>query len=421
MRRKLLTAGVAAMLFSAPLLAEDWPQWRGKDRDAKAVDPGLKLDWEKKAPEHLWTIDGMGQGYASMSIVNDRLYTTGNTAEGQKVVCVDLPSQKVVWSTPMTSKAPEHGYEGSRCTPTIDGDRLYAVASDGQIFCMNTEDGNVIWKHSFESEWDGKMMSVWGFSESPLVDGDRVVCTPGGDQAMMVALDKMSGDVIWKSPFSYNGERGKDGAGYSSIVISNAAGVKQYVQLIGRGLIGVQASDGKFLWVYDKVANDVANIPTPICFGNFVFASSGYGTGAALLKISKVRNVVKAEEEYFLDAKTFQNHHGGMVQFGDFIYTGHQHNKGFPLCLHVPSGKVRWGGNIRPVGDGSAAITAVNDQLIFRYQDGTLALINATPKAYQLKGTFKPEYQERESWSHPVVVNGKLYLREQDKLMCYQL
>src|SRR5690606_13405370 len=157
----------------------------------------------------------------------------------------------------------------------------------------------------------------------------------------------------------------------------------------------------------DKVANDVANIPTPICFGDYVFASTGYQTGACLIKVSKARNGVVAKEEYFLNAKTFQNHHGGMIKDGDFIFAGHQHGKGFPICIHVPTGKVRWGGNIRPVGNGSASVVEVNDQLIFRYEDGTVALINANPKKYEFKGSFTPEYQERESWAHPIVVGDK--------------
>ncbi|SFI57543.1 PQQ-binding-like beta-propeller repeat protein [Planctomicrobium piriforme] len=401
--------------------AEDWPQWRGANRDGKSEEPGLKLDWKSKPPQHLWTISGMGNGYASVSIANNRLYTTGNFPDGQAVVCIDLASQKPVWRTPVTSGPPQHDYAGSRSTPTIDGDRLYIVSSDGRICCLNTADGKVIWTRDFRQDFGGKLMSGWGFSESPLVDGDRVVCTPGGDAAAMVALDKLTGKEIWRTAVPYQGDRGKDGAGYSSIVISEGAKTKQYVQMVGHGLIGVRAEDGKLLWGYDKVANDIANIPTPLVKGDFIFASTGYQTGACLLRLTKTKEGVNAKEVYFLDPKTFQNHHGGMILDGDFIYAGHQHNKGIPICVHLPTGKVRWGGKARPPGEGSAGVTEVNDQLIFRYQDGTVALINANEKTYELLGTFKPEYQERESWAHPVVAGGKLYLREQDKLMCYQL
>lgn len=407
-------------LFMVSTVQADWPQWRGPARDGKATSQGLRLDWSGQQPRHLWTVEGVGGGYASVSIVNGRIYTTGNTADGQSVTCIDAESGKLLWTTPLTTEAPKHGYEGSRCTPTIDGDKAYVVTSNGQISCLRTSNGEVIWTRSFK-DFGGKMMSGWGFSESPLIDGDRVLCTPGGQDAMIVALNKNSGEEIWRTGIPELGDAGKDGAGYSSIVIGNGAGVKQYITLVGRGVIGVRAADGKYLWGYNRVANGTANIPTPIPIGDYVFASSGYGTGACLLKLVAKDGGVEAEEQYFLDAKTFQNHHGGMILDGDYIYAGHQHNKGFPICLEWKTGEVKWGGDIRPVGKGSAAITYVDGQIIYRYQDGLVALISASPEGYSLNGTFTPEYQEKESWSHPVVVDGKLYLREQNKLMCYKL
>ncbi len=265
-------------------------------------------------------------------------------------------------------------------------------------------------------------MSGWGYSESPLIDGDRLICSPGGKDAMIVALDKKTGNEIWACEVDDLGEKGKDGAGYSTVVISEAAGIKQYVQLTGRGLIGVRAKDGKLLWNYNRVANGTANIPTPIVSGDHVFASTGYGTGAFILKLSKRGATgVKAEEEYFLESNTLQNHHGGMIRIGDHLYTGHKHNEGFPICVEISSGDVLWGGDERGPGSGSAAITAVDGHLIFRYQNGIVALIEATPDEYRLKASFKPVHQEKESWAHPVVANGRLLLREQDKLMCYDL
>ncbi|MCA9054341.1 MAG: PQQ-like beta-propeller repeat protein [Planctomycetaceae bacterium] len=403
------------------LTAADWPQWRGPDRNGIAANEHIRTNWKAKPPKLLWVSEGMGEGYASMSIVDGRLYTTGNRDGAQAVICADAASGEVQWSTPITDKNPKHSYGGSRCTPTIDGDRLYAVSSDGKIACLKISDGSLVWSEAFQ-QWGGKMMSGWGFSESPLVDGDWVLCTPGGQDAMVVALNKLDGSLVWQSAIPSIGDRGGDGAGYASIVVSNGGGVKQYVTTVGRGAIGIRAKDGKFLWGYNRVANGTANIPTPIIDGDYVFVSTGYGTGAALLKLSRTDNGgVQAEEQYFLDGKEFQNHHGGMVKLGDYIYAGHQHNKGFPVCLEMKTGKTVWGGKIRPVGEGSAALTCVDGQLIFRYQNGVVALIEATPKGYNLQGQFTPEVQERESWSHPVVVDGKLYMREQNKLMCYDV
>ncbi|MFG0240798.1 MAG: PQQ-binding-like beta-propeller repeat protein, partial [Gimesia chilikensis] len=358
---------------------------------------------------------------AGVSIKDNRLFTTGNLPEGQAVIAVNIDDGKILWKTNLLELNPEHGYPGARCTPAIDGDRLYAITSNGAISCLSVADGEVIWTKNFEDEWDGKMMSKWGFSESPLVDGDRVLCTPGGKDAMMVALDKTTGREIWRTSVSDLGQKGKDGAGYSSIVISNAGGVKQYVQLTGRGVIGVRASDGKLLWNYNPVANGVANIPTPIVSGDYVFCSTGYGTGSALLKLSKEGDGIKAEEVYFLDPKTMQNHHGGMVLYKDHIYCGHGHNNGFPLCLDLKTGKVAWGGKIRGEGSGSAAVVFADGNLIYRYQSGEVALIEANPKEYILKGSFKADQVLGKAWAHPVVCGGKLYLRDQDVLMCYDL
>ncbi len=409
-------------LLTSVSFSQNWPQWRGPARDGHSPDKDLKLDWTAKAPELLWMASGTGQGYASLAVVDGVIYTTGNKQDGQYVVALKADGGEPIWERNLTSKAPKHGYEGSRCTPTVDGGRVYAITSDGAISCLDAKSGEVKWSQPF-SKWRGRMMSNWGFSESPLIDGDLVLCTPGGKDAMVVALNKMTGEEAWKCKAPASEGEGKDGAGYSSIAISNGAGVKQYVTLVGRGAIGVRASDGKLLWTYNKVANETANIPTPICHGNFVLSSSGYGGGGTgLVELSKDGDGVKATEKYWLDRKVLQNHHGGMIQVGDYVYLGHGHGKGKPTCLELASGEIKWGGQKnRGVGTGSAAISMVGETLIFRYESGELALIKATPDGYELKGAMKPEFQKGRSWSHPVICRGRLYLREQDKLMCYQL
>ncbi|WP_373649145.1 PQQ-binding-like beta-propeller repeat protein [Schlesneria sp. DSM 10557] len=405
-----------------PKSSKDWPQWRGEKGDNISPFKGIAKDWEATPPELLWQLEGMGQGYASVSIVGDRLYTTGNIGDSQAVVAVDLKTRAVAWTAPLTDSVPKHGYDGSRCTPTVDGDRLYVITSNGQISCLKVADGSVVWSKNFEKEWNGRMMSGWGFSESPLVDGKHVLCTPGSEEAMIVCLNKVNGKEVWRSAVPDAGEKGSPGAGYSVMTISNGAGVKQYVQLIGRGLIGVRASDGKHLWSYNKIANGVADIPTPIVSGDYVFGSTGYDDGgSALLKLKRSGKGVEAVEQYSRAAKQLQNHHGGMVLMGEHLYFGNGHNNGFPICVDLISGDVKWGGKLRGVGQGSAAITAVDGHLIFRYQSGEVALIEATPNEYKLKGSFMPVYQERESWAQPVVADGKLYLREQNTLMCYDI
>ncbi|MBX3441820.1 MAG: PQQ-like beta-propeller repeat protein [Planctomyces sp.] len=422
-RRSSLSATLVAALFctaTLSVIAADWPQWRGLERDGRSTE-AIRRDWDANPPAHLWTVEGMGRGYASVAVVDGRLYTVGNRDNAQCIICVDAESGRPIWSSKITDSVPRHDYEGSRSTPTVDGDKIYAVSSDGGIACLNLADGSPVWRRSFR-DFGGQLMSGWGFSEGPLVDGDNVICTPGGPNAVMVALNKATGKDVWRCAMPRAEARGRDGAGYSSIVVSNAGGVKQYVQTVGHGVIGVRARDGKFLWGYDKVANDVANIPTPLVSGDHVFASTGYGAGAALLKLNKAGDGIRPEEVYFLQANVFQNHHGGMVLDGDVVYAGHGHGQGFPTCLNWRTGKVVWGGSRqRGPGEGSAALTQVGDGLLFRYQNGVLALIDASPQGYKLLGTLTPDYQEGDSWSHPVVVNGKMYLREQDRLMCYDV
>jgi outer membrane protein assembly factor BamB len=270
-------------------------------------------------------------------------------------------------------------------------------------------------------DFGGSMMTMWKFSESPLVDGERLVFTPGARDAALVAVDKRTGQTIWKAAVPDLGPKGKDGAAYSGIVISNGAGTKQYVQLLGRGLVGIRASDGKFLWGYNRIANDVANIPTPLVRGNYVFTSTGYQTGAALLELRKEGEGLAAKEVYFLPSSTFQNHHGGLVLVGNHIYAGHGHNKGFPISIDFMTGKVAWGGDIRNAGSGSAAVLYADNRLYYRYQNGVVLLLEATPAGYHEKGSFTIPEVSHPSWPHLVIADGRLYVREQDSLYVYDV
>jgi outer membrane protein assembly factor BamB len=401
-------------------LADDWPQWRGPNRDGQSAEKGIIKSWEDSPPELLWMVEGMGRGYSSVSVAKGKIYTTGNFDGGQGVIAARVKDGEVLWRKKLTDSVPNHGSGGARSMPAVDGDLLFVTTSNGTIACLTTA-GNVKWQKDFKEEWDGKMMSGWGFSESPLVDGDVVVCTPGGPKAIMVALDKKTGRTKWECEMPDIGSRGRDGAGYGSIVISNAAGVKQYVQMVGRGVIGVRAKDGGFLWGYNKVANGTANIPTPVVAGEHIFCSSGYGTGSALLRLKKNGDAgVEVEEVYFLKSKSLQNHHGGMILHNGYIFCGHGHNDGKPICLDVESGEASWGPE-KGAGHGSAGLIYVDGHIIYRWQSGHLGLVEASEGGYKLKGSFMPKHQEKESWAHPVISGGKLYLREQDKLMCYGL
>jgi outer membrane protein assembly factor BamB len=379
----------------------------------------LLKQWDEDGPELVWKATGLGRGFSSAVVVGGRVYTAGDRGEDQVVIALTAEDGKQFWSTRISPKA-GGGPAGPRGTPTVDDNRVYVVGGNGVIAALDTDSGEVVWKKDMKKEFKAPTPG-WGFAESPLVDGDRLICTPGAKDAMMVALDKKTGDVIWKSAYTEKDKQGFGGAGHASIVISNGGGVKQYVQLIGHGLIGVRANDGKLLWNYDGVANGTANIPTPIVSGDYVFGSSGYGKGSALLKLvgSGTEEVV-AEELYFLKAKTLQNHHGGLILVGDYIYGGHGHGNGFPICVELKTGDVAWSEG-RGAGTGSAAVAYADGHIYFRYENGVVALVEASPKGYKLKGKFTIPNVKDPSWPHPTIIGGKLYLREQDTLYCYDV
>lgn len=412
--------GLVAAAAAAQQARVEWPQWRGPNRDAISKDTALLKEWKAGGPPLAWQASGLGAGFSSVSLANGRLYTMGDLDGEQHVLALDSSNGKLLWKA-MVGPIWEDDYPGPRGTPTTDGDLLYAVGTEGNLVCLEAATGKERWRRSLERDFGGRMMSGWKFSESPLVDGERVLVTPGARDAALVALDKKTGKEIWRAAIPDLGPKGRDGAAYSSIVVSEGAGVRQYVQLLGRGVIGVRASDGKFLWGSNRVANGTANIPTPVVRGDHVFASTGYQTGSVLLKLQKQGDGVDASEVYFLDNRTFQNHHGGVVVIGDYLYGGNGHRLGFPTCLEFATGKVAWGGDIRNEGRGSAAVAYADGNLYFRYEDGTVILIEATPLGYKPKGHFSIPNVKKPSWPHPVIAGGRLYLREQNDLYVYDV
>lgn len=413
------------LLVGDPALSADWPQWRGPLRDAHSAETGLLQAWPEGGPELLWRSRGFGSGYSSVAVAGGRIFTMGDIGEDQYLFAASDEDGSILWKQRVGPAWTEAMFGGSRGTPTVDGDRVYALGTDGDLLCAAVKNGEVVWRRNLAKDFSGKMMYAggrydWRFSESPLVDGERLIVTPGVVGAALVALNKATGEEIWRAAIPRLGEQGLDGAGYSSAVISEAAGVRQYVQLLGRGLVGIEAETGRFVWGYNRIANGVANIPTPIVSGDHVFASSGYGSGAVLLKLSKSETGVAAREVYFLTADQMQNHHGGMVLHDGHVYSGTGLNKGFPLCVEFETGKVKWG-PVRNEGRNSAAPVYADGRLYYRYQNGLMLLVEATPEGYREHGSFTIPDVKKESWAHPVVVNRKLYLREQDHLLVYDV
>jgi outer membrane protein assembly factor BamB len=415
---RLLVSLVAIVSLAIPSEANDWYQWRGPNRDGISSEKGLADRWPEEGPPIAFRSKGLGSGMASVAIADGKLCTIGNIDGTTHLICLKPQDGSLLWKTPFT---PDKG--AANGTPTIDvpAGLVYGLSFDGILVCCRLADGEVVWKMSFPVDFQGKMESVWGYSESPLIDGERLICTPGGKDAMVVCLDKKTGSTLWKGKAPTGKLRGNDGAGYSSVVISNAAGRKQYVQLIGHGIVSYDAATGELLWNYDRVANTTANIPTPIVKDDFVFCSTGYDDGGtALLQVQKAGRGLSAKEVYYKNSKELQNHHGGMVMVGDYIYMGHGHNNGFPACVEWRTGKDRWEKG-RGAGSGSAAILYADQKLFFRYQDGVMAMIDSDTKKYKLLSKFKLATHNGESWPHPVIVGGVLYVRDQDDLVAYNL
>ena len=411
-----------ALLFSiaTTLTAGDWPTFRGPHRADVTPNAKLLQEWPADGPKVVWEAAGAGRGYASVCIQGNKFYLLGDgisTKDGDKdeyLTAYDLKTGKQLWAT-NTGKAWNEGpqdWQSSRGTPTVDGDRVFAITPHGQLIAANTADGKIEWQKDLVKDLKGKKGDPWGFGESPTVDGDRLICTPGAE-ATMVALNKKTGDLIWTCV-----RPGDRGAGHASIVTSQIAGKKVFVQTTGGGAMGV-SDDGTLLWSF-PIDSTTAVIPTPIVRENLVFFAAGYGRGGALLKqVPNDKGGVDVETIYGLNPK-LGNKHGGVVLVGDHLY-GDSDDSGVPFCANLMTGEQSW--KSRGVGGGSAAITSADNKLYIQWANGNFALVDAKQDGYHEISHFKIPGSggPRPSWAHPVILDGKLYVRQDDKVICYDI
>ncbi len=415
----LLLTGAAALAASPG--AFDWPQWQGSDRTAVSKETGLLKEWAKEGPPLAWKSTGLGGGYSAPAIAGGRIFGMSNRGDDEVVWALSEKDGKELWVSrlgPAFKQQAPQGKEGPGCTPTVDGELLYVEGLVGDVACLQAKDGKVVWQHSLKTDFGGRI-PMWSFRESPLVDGNKVICTPGAEDAALVALDKLTGKTLWKSQVA-----NIKGAAYASPIAVDFEGQRQYVQFTAKGVVGVAASDGKFLWRYDKPANGMGiNCSTPIYHDGMVFAASAYGGGGGLVKLSKDGNGgVKAEEVY--STRKMQNHHGGMILLDGCLYGANGGNEGgYLICLEFKTGNVLWDGrddaeHRAPKG----SIALADGRLYYRTEKGTMLLIEPSPKEYLERGRFEqPDRTSQPAWAHPVIANGKLYLRDQDLLLCYDV
>lgn len=402
---QLLPALILVSL-TASAVAKDWPQWRGPNRDGISTETGLLKKWPADGPKLAWKAGGFGAGYSSVAVANGKIFTLGDQEDGSYAIAVNESDAKPLWKTKIGDAGGHKKYPGTRSTPTVDGKQVFILNQFSDLVCLDADNGKKIWSRNLESEFGGKMMSGWKYSESPLVDGDKVLCTPGGRDGTVLALNRNTGEKIWQTS-DWN-----DPAGYSSIVIATIHGLRQYVQLTGANVAGIDPDSGKILWKAERFGK-TAVIATPIVDGDRVLVASAYGIGCNGFRIDKQGSGWSAEQIYS-DTK-LANHHGGVIRIGKHAYG----TSNVTLdCMNFETGEHLW--QERSVGKG--ALVCADGLLYLRSERGPVALIQPSPEGLkEISGFEQPDRSGQQAWPHPVVANGKLYLRDQDILLCYDV
>ncbi|MSU57292.1 MAG: polyvinylalcohol dehydrogenase [Pedosphaera sp.] len=416
LRRKVSLVQFAALaLVALPLGAADFPQWRGPQRTGVSAETGLLQAWPKDGPKLLWQVKDIGTGYSTPSVVGDRIYLAGNEGlENEFALALSAKDGRRVWSTKLGkvgNPKQEPNYPAARSTPTVDRKFLYALGSDGDLVCLDTAKGTEVWRKNLRTDFGGRH-GEWAYAESPLVDGDALICTPGGTNATLVALNKKTGDVIWKCALPEG-----DDASYSSVNPAEVSGVKQYVQFLSKGLVGVEAKTGRLLWRFEKTAKgSPAVILMPLVSDGMIY-SGAYRATCALVKPAKKDGAFTVEEIY--SAKNLPVGLGGVVKVGDFFYGSSSVSA---LCVEFKTGTIKW----EERSLGPCSWLAADQRLYVHAESGDVALLEPSPDAYRERGRFTPanrpsERGQSKAWAYPVVANGRLYIRELNSLWCYDI
>src|SRR5262245_44776387 len=399
----VLVLGTA--LFGQSPTVTDWPQWRGPDRNGISKETGLLKQWPAAGPPRLWRVTNLGAGYGSVSIKGERIFLQMVVGRQSVVASLDRSNGQMVWSKPLGAAGTNDRGSGPRGTPTIDGDRLYALSENGDLACMRVADGAIVWQKNILRDFRGRNIN-WLISESPLVDGDRVIVSPGGPDATVVALNKLTGNTVWTSKGL------SDAAGYASAIVADVGGVRTLMTFTSDAGVGIRASDGKLMWRYPRAANRTANIATPVFSNGKVFYTSGYDTGGALLRLTAQGGEVQAAEAYF--TRDMKNHHGGVVLVDGYLYG---FNDTILTAINFETGKMAW--RDRSVGKGS--VTYADGHLYILGEGNYVGLVEATPAGYREKGRFQIPDSGLPAWANPVVSGGRLYIRNQSALAAYDI
>lgn len=386
-----------------------WPQWQGKSQDSVSTETGLLQDWPEGGPEQVWRFEDCGLGYSGPAIVGKRLYILGARNGEEQLICLQVANGKEIWSTSIGPTLENAWGDGPRSTPTVDGSLVYALGGQGNLICCNVEDGQLNWSKSLLKL--GGEVPHWGFSESPTIHDQKILCTPGGKEGAIVALDKISGDLLWQT------DELTDTAHYSSIVTTEHLGKEIGIQLLVSQLVGFDLSSGKLLWSVPW-GGSMAVVPTPTVWENKIFVTSGYGAGCMMVKMGKGHTAEKVYEN-----KLMVNHHGGVIRLGENLF-GYSDKKGW-TCLDFDTGEKIWRER-KELGKGAIAY-AEGRFYCLSEDEGEIVLIAASAKGWEEHGRFvlEPQTEIRSDrgkvWTHPVIAGGRLYLRDQDLLFSFDV
>jgi outer membrane protein assembly factor BamB len=398
------------LLAAAPSTARqkggdrNWAQWRGPRRDGKSMETHLLKRWPEGGPRLLWSVGGLGEGFGSVAIADGTIYVTGMIEATGHLFAFDLAGRPK-WKR---RYGPEWngGHPGTRCTPTINDGSVYVMSGRGGLVCMDAASGAPKWSLNVLEEFGGRNRR-WGFAESVLIVDDKVIATPGGRDAGMVALDKTTGNTVWTSKAL------SELSGFCSPLLFERGSRRIIATMTDRSIVGVDAGTGRLLW-RRPYRNRHGNHPvTPLHSGGWLYATSGYGGGGVMLALSPDGATVT---EKWTD-KALDCHHGGVVLVDGHIYGAAHHRGGKWTCLDWKSGKVMW--QDRGVGKGS--ITYADGMLYCYGEKGTMGLVRPSPAEYDLASSFQVTKGSGPHWAHPVVFGGRLYIRHGDVLMAYDV
>jgi outer membrane protein assembly factor BamB len=412
-------AAILAVTFASFSSAADWPQWRGPQRDGVSRETGLLKSWPQAGPKRLWTIEGLGAGYSGPAVVGGRIFIAGSEAGNEVLIALEAATGAKLWSAVLGTRTENPWGDGPRAVPTVDGDTVYALAGTGVLAAVSAADGKVVRTWDLKTALAGELQTGfgvdWGFCDSPLIAGDRVIITPGGAAGAIAALDRKTGAVAWRAAAI------KDPATYASVMPMEVGGVRQFVQILKGGIVGVAADDGRLLWRHNVPMGLAVHVGTPVIRGDSVYVSTGYAVGCRRIRVVPEAGGFRAEVVYA--NREMVNHHGGVVLVDDRLY-GYSDNRGW-LCQDFETGKTLWAEKEKL---GKGCVTAADGRLyVLVERGGVVGLLEPSPAGYREHGRFTlPKLSANRRarggvWTHPVIADGKLFLRDQELLFCFDV